>query len=385
MPIKGLSDRRELPSGGHLRLGDEKQANRPGRAIDHFRFDPEDTSLVEPFRALYGPNPKRVVIAFHSDDPEEAFSHYFRRWQGGKVWCFGDNETARRMPERGSQGMGRVEVECNEACPFRNLPGVEGPNRDCQPEGWLKVLLPEISTAKTFSVTARSTSIKYVNTLIDMLLEWRGRLRGIPLIMSLRPFTVRGMTNYAICLDPNMDLIEMVTGTKPEGSVLNTPGLELGDLELPLGGMLAGVEGGGELNGTDFSDGAPPEGEGEAGEDSGAPTEGQEGLTEEQSQELDRLLDGEEFTEQDQAMWKRVAAKVASPDSGLVFMAKLRVEKALRVCSHLSSEQKDQVRAALKAGQNIEFDALQFELNAVENAEQAGAILAGLAARGVAA
>ena len=90
MPIKDLSDRQRVPRLDKIRLGIKVPGAKSDypKAVDYF-VCPEEV------RAVYGEKPKQLKIAFHSDDLEEIFSQYYKRYGSGTgLVCKGDGELA---------------------------------------------------------------------------------------------------------------------------------------------------------------------------------------------------------------------------------------------------------------------------------------------------
>ena len=81
-----------------------------------------------------------------SNEGEDVFPHYYQYWQGGKLLCEGDNETAQR---RDLQAGTSEEIPCQEDCPFRQ-------KKDCKPTGTLRVLLHQLPTLHIFEIRTSS-------------------------------------------------------------------------------------------------------------------------------------------------------------------------------------------------------------------------------------
>lgn len=253
MPIKDISDRRRPPRGGKLRIGERVTYTRedgttveaPGK-LDHFLFDPEDESLLPVFERLYGDAPKSLPVMFYSDVREEIFPHYLKNWKSGKLWCWGDGETAHRADFEAGQV---ATIPCAPDCPYRCLPGdeqirlskEEKKQRSCRPEGTLRVILYEMPTMAVFEIRASLTSIVRINTGLDMIQSVAGRLAHVPLILDVVPVhqAVGGKanTNYCLQLDIRTSLIDLIKSrnTAPAG-LLNVPqdaGTETGESDEP--------------------------------------------------------------------------------------------------------------------------------------------------------
>jgi hypothetical protein len=94
MPIKGLTDGPvQLPRAGKIRTGEmvetESGKMRPAK-LDHFDF--RDAPLVG---EIYGDNCTELEIVFPSNDIDQAFSAWYKRWgQSSGLKCKGDGVTA---------------------------------------------------------------------------------------------------------------------------------------------------------------------------------------------------------------------------------------------------------------------------------------------------
>jgi|GEM_PF-3122379 hypothetical protein len=207
--IKGLSEERRPIRGGYLRTGEKRTSERTGKEypakLEYFKFDPVDESLRPLFEARYGAQPKSIPVMLPSHEPEEVFPHFYQYWQGSKLLCEGNNETAQR---RNLQAGTSEEIPCDENCPFRQ-------KGDCKPTGLLKVLLYELPTFHVFEVrTSGINSIINLNTGLEMIQGAFGKLAGVPLVLSLveRTATVEGkaQTIYTLQLDVRKSILEML-------------------------------------------------------------------------------------------------------------------------------------------------------------------------------
>ncbi len=89
---KEVSAASVLPEIGKIKIGEKaKTANGKEypKAIDYFR--PTGTFANE-FTKLFGDKPKKLNIAFISDDINEVCNQRFECWTDGKRWGYGDGE-----------------------------------------------------------------------------------------------------------------------------------------------------------------------------------------------------------------------------------------------------------------------------------------------------
>ena len=99
MPIRNLTERRQLPRLGKLHLGIKKdgQKGQYPSAVDYFVIH-DDHPLAEAFHAAYGEKPQELDIRFPSHDPEDFATQYFYAYKSsaGRI-CRGDGYKADAM------------------------------------------------------------------------------------------------------------------------------------------------------------------------------------------------------------------------------------------------------------------------------------------------
>jgi len=106
MPIKNLSDKGRIPRIGKIHLGIRKQ-NSKGTEYP----SPTDYFVCpDEVKAVYGDKPKRLNITFHTNNIEEIFPQYYKRYGKSRgLVCRGDGESAVETdPETGEL----KEIEC---------------------------------------------------------------------------------------------------------------------------------------------------------------------------------------------------------------------------------------------------------------------------------
>ncbi len=177
MPIQNLSDIRRVSRGGHLRLGEVVEKQKDGRTVtyptksDHFIADFDNPELAELFASLYGPEPKRVTVAFPSDDANQFFPQWYDCYsKGSGLKCRGDGETANRATADGNM----TEVDCPgpEGCEY-------GQDNGCRRCARLQVFIKGLPTMQVFQINTSSFhSIVNINSAVDLLRFARGG-RGI--------------------------------------------------------------------------------------------------------------------------------------------------------------------------------------------------------------
>jgi hypothetical protein len=193
--IKGIIP--ALAEGGKIKIGGlgEARTSKGGNTFrlpqkyDHFvvtKTTRDKTGDLEIDAALMAALPKdadgkcrAIPIVVHSDVIDEVFPTSYALYNGKKLVCRGDGETAMR------QGVKRE-------CPCDYLGAESGPN--CKPHGTLhcSVMVPGQAVAGAVHMW-RTTSIISIQRLIGSLqqiLATCGTMRGLPLWLRLVPVQV---------------------------------------------------------------------------------------------------------------------------------------------------------------------------------------------------
>lgn len=252
MPIKGLTDKRRISRGGHLRIGEKAISPKSGaeypKAVDHFIPDFEDPDMVPLFTQLYGENPKRVTVAFPSDDPEQFFQQWYKAYgKSSGLKCKGDGETAMRYETEDEGGGGLVEVKClcPDECEFAQQHG-------CKRLGSLQFFVRGLPGIQVIQINTTSyNSIVNLNTGIDMMQRLRGA-RGIAgvwvdLLIKPQEAQVQGKKKNIFVLDlyipVNLDNILGLTSAFEPVACLPAPSDARDPMLHPIGGFEPEPEG----------------------------------------------------------------------------------------------------------------------------------------------
>lgn len=189
MPIKGLSERRRFSRGGKIRLGQKAVSQRTGREYpeksDHYIFDPEDASLTTKFIELFGEKPRRLKVAFASEDPEQVFPQHYKLYGSSGLICKGDGQCAMRRNDEADL----IEVECPgpENCDFALARGVHG-KPGCKQVASLQFFIPDLPVMQVFQIdTSSYNSIINLNSQLDVLRRIAGRISFLPVDLILKP------------------------------------------------------------------------------------------------------------------------------------------------------------------------------------------------------
>lgn len=175
MPIKGLTDQQaSFPRLGILRKGAPRPENgkRPGKDLDHFRFDTDDLDALEAFREHYGDEPRQVKVFLPYANTEDNFPTWQEEWVAGGLVHRCDGETC--VLWRTDDGTYSREPK---PCP-------DG----CSQVGKLKVIIPELRRLAYVDVlTGSKWDIMELHGTLMALEMARGDLRGIPFVLRRRP------------------------------------------------------------------------------------------------------------------------------------------------------------------------------------------------------
>ena len=188
MPIKGLSDIRRFSRGGKIRLG-EKRKNANGAEypakLDYFLFDPEDPAMLPVFKDRYGEKPRRIKIAFASEDTAVVFPQHYKLYGTSGLACKGDGERATRLADGGRM----VEMDCPGPanCQFALSKGKHG-KPGCKQVASLQFFIPEMPVMQVWQIdTSGFHSIVNINSQLDILRQIRGRISFIPVDLIIKP------------------------------------------------------------------------------------------------------------------------------------------------------------------------------------------------------
>ena len=188
MPIKGLSDIRRFSRGGKIRLG-EKRKNANGAEypakLDYFLFDPEDPAMLPVFKDRYGEKPRRIKIAFGSEDVATVFPQYYKLYGTSGLVCKGDGERATRLADGGKM----VELDCPGPanCQFALSKGKHG-KPGCKQVASLQFFIPEMPVMQVWQIdTSGFHSIVNINSQLEILRQIRGRISFIPVDLIVKP------------------------------------------------------------------------------------------------------------------------------------------------------------------------------------------------------
>lgn len=204
MPIKGISEIRRFSRGGKIRLG-EKRMSQGGKEypakLDYFLFDPEDERLLPFLKQKFGDKPRRLKIAFPSEDAGVVYPQFYKLYTASGLQCKGDGETATRVVAGGSM----IDLDCPgpDLCDLSIEKGSHG-KPGCKRIATLQFFLVELEQLFTWQISTTSFhSIVNVNSGLELLRQIAGRISFVPIDLCLKPVTIQpdGKKQVAYVLD----------------------------------------------------------------------------------------------------------------------------------------------------------------------------------------
>lgn len=242
MPIEyeGLSDRRSTSRMGKFRLG-RKATNAKGKEypekIDYFRADPDNENLLPIIHKLVGEKPRSLRIMLISDDREQVFPQYLKRYATSKAGkpiliCKGTggrDESGAPLPAITRLDSGTGELIEDHPCDPENCPDYQAGK--CKRLASLSFVLRDFPALRVWQIdTTSQISIQRINTRLNDLAALSaaagrpGRLAGIPLVLTLGPVQVKppGAKRRLVvyCLDMDLDQKALMTGQDPMAAFL---------------------------------------------------------------------------------------------------------------------------------------------------------------------
>jgi Recombination directionality factor-like len=160
----------------------------------------------------HGPVPTEIDVVFVDDDP---FTGQYQMWSSSELKCWGDGLNALRvftMFPAGSTPPGEKWIPIENGCWLRGCPFARGENGKpsaCKPGGDLKFQLANnirVGGTSYFHTTGFRSISQIFSSLSRIKMLTNGRLRGLPLKMTLRPYKVKPeggkpATQYGVALE----------------------------------------------------------------------------------------------------------------------------------------------------------------------------------------
>jgi len=207
MPIKDLSNKGRIPRLGKIKLGIRtKTESKYPKMVDYF-------VCPEEIQAVYTEKPKKLPIAFHSDDIEEIFPQYYKRYgMSTGLVCKGDGEIASAINTDTKEF---EEIEClGRECEHYK-------NNDCKHIGNLFFMVRGINRFGVYQLdTSSINSILNINGGLDYAKKLTGgRLNLVPFILEVIPQEVnpegKKRTVYVLRLEADINAMKKALRTEP--------------------------------------------------------------------------------------------------------------------------------------------------------------------------
>ena len=183
MPIKGLSEQRRMPRLGKIHLGYKDPAKKGAPTATDYFVVPEDIKDLLPDK------PKELSIMIPVEDEEYWASQYYRCYSRTRgLVCKGDGENCNRMIDTKTGDMANRDskevVWRNAKCDGRECPFYK--NKQCREVMNLQFLLPSVPGVGVWQIdTSSINSIRNINSSTELIRGICGRIRMIPLLLTL--------------------------------------------------------------------------------------------------------------------------------------------------------------------------------------------------------
>ena len=183
MGIKGLDDVIRVPRLGKIHLGIKNPTGGYPQAVDYFVVNQDDSTpadVYENFKAKYGDKPKQFDITFHSEDIDECFPRWFKRYSMNKgLVCKGDGNTASLLDDTSGDWS---ETDC------KGYDCEDYISKKCRRLASLKFCLPMISGLGIWQIdTGSINSIINIQSSFKLIQKSLGRIAGVMLKLTLVP------------------------------------------------------------------------------------------------------------------------------------------------------------------------------------------------------
>lgn len=201
MPILGMTTGiARFAELGRLRKGAPKDANRPGKDLQGFRFDSPDAAISAVFAEVYGNEPTQINVYLPHVTPDENLMAYreLRNHSGLLHRCDGEYQYA-------YDKITGILTKTNQPCPCADMPdqvpykeGLIKNQNKCQPVGRLQVIIPELQRfGYVLLGTTSKLDIIHLSQEMQAIYDMVGSLRNIPLVLYRRPEQVSSPANQA--------------------------------------------------------------------------------------------------------------------------------------------------------------------------------------------
>lgn len=186
MAIKGVSEVRQIPRIGKIRLGVKKTSDKGNdypSAVDYFVCVADKSTpdwAAKAFHDRYGDKPKTLDIMFPLNDTEKFFPQWYKRYGTGTgLICKSDGEKIIQSVDG--------KIACDpDSCEWYQ-------KKHCRHIGTLQFLLPEVNGLGIWQIDTTSYhSIVNLNSGIDFVKGITGgRIAWLPLKLTVQPKEVQ--------------------------------------------------------------------------------------------------------------------------------------------------------------------------------------------------
>lgn len=204
MPIKGLTDRGlAFPCIGKIRKGAPKTDNAPGKDLDYFRieFDQTEEHSAEIFNKVYGDQPRSINFIFPPHNSiDDIASFWLEAYTAGRMVARSDGEIYTYLVDTETgEILVRDGIEIATGKPKAYVPEepagyyVSGITKKqnpvyCKPVGRIKVVIPELRRAAwLLAMTSSIHDCINLSSQIRAYLTDYGNIVNIPFILKRVP------------------------------------------------------------------------------------------------------------------------------------------------------------------------------------------------------
>jgi hypothetical protein len=192
--IPGLAERGKIKIGEKGKMVRSKSGTefQPPKKLDHFRVTTLERDADGNFRTddqihamLGGPEPREIPVMLMFDNIERNFSTRYVCYKGKTRWCHGDGENAIRIID----DKGNI---ASTQCPCERLSMDYKGNTRCKIAGVLSVIIrgaESVGGVWKLRTTSWNTCQSIMSSLALIQQITKGRLAGIPLVLTISPKT----------------------------------------------------------------------------------------------------------------------------------------------------------------------------------------------------
>lgn len=243
MPIAGLTEKRSLPRLGKIHLGvkklSAKGAEYPAKT-DYFVCPPE-------VQVVFDEQPKELRVLIPVEDENIFAGQYYKCYSRTRgLVCKGDGHTAMRMMDMQTGAIANrntKQVTMREVtCAGRECEEYTAKPRACKEVMNFQFILPEVPGLGIWQIdTSSINSIRNINSAVTLMKQWYGRIRMLPLLLTLEPREVNNpedgkkQTIYMLNLRTNGTMVDLMQKSlqAPSEIVSGLLGMPTVDDEIP--------------------------------------------------------------------------------------------------------------------------------------------------------